>query len=125
MLSVLAFLADEEIRNNREFRARLEGADEADRLRRVVVLDVVPSVHEVARQCDLVAGDIGGAAAKMSERNCPREQKTAGVVPVVLGLDDFGPERRDELSEVDRELVLGGRDVGLLNVAPRRTSDWR
>src|SRR5688572_4986633 len=100
---------------------RLDGSHDPDRLRGIFIIHVVPSVDEVGSHSYFVARNIGCTSTQMGERNRVREQKTTSVVPVVLGLDDFCPDRRDEFSEIKRELFITGGEVSLLNVPPGRT----
>ena len=52
-----------------------------------------------------------GARAKVEVRNGPGEQQAAGIVPVVLGLDDFRARRSYEFSDVDLQALADRRQI--------------
>ena len=89
---------------------------ERDGLVAVEVGPVVPPVHEVARERDLVGRGHGGAHARVVERDRVAEQDRARVVPVVLRLDHLRPDRRHELAHVPGDPAGEQADVGLLDV---------
>ena len=88
----------------------------------VVVLGVVPAVHEEAGDRDGVGDGQRGAHAHVVIRRRPGKQQRSGVVPVVGGLGRFGADRRVELADVDLHAAPDRRQhagVRLLHVLQR------
>src|SRR5665647_3340382 len=95
------------------------GAVDAYGLAAVVVVNVIPALHDLHAAREVRADGDGGAHAEVVIRDGPRKQQRARVVPVLIGLDHLGAGGGDEFSGIDLHAVPGFRleaDVGLLEV---------
>src|SRR6266481_3898144 len=74
----------------------------------IVVHHIVPAVHKISGERVLIVEGVLCPHPKAVVRDGVGEQQASGIIPVVLGLDNLGSVRRDELTDIHLQSLAYG-----------------
>src|SRR4029077_18458529 len=75
----------------------------------IVVHHIVPAVHKISSERVLIVKGVLCPHPEVVVRDGVGEQQASGVIPVILGLDNLGSVRRDELTDIHLQSLAYGR----------------
>src|SRR6266702_132074 len=73
--------------------------------------DIVPSVHRVTSDGPLIVERVLGASTHVVVGNCITEEQAAGVIPGLVGLEDFRTGRSYKLTDIELESLANRNEV--------------